>query len=558
MGTAGTQAQRVDVIRSTDPRSTGYAAKKGTLYRYIPASGSPELLIKTDDGFSVNWTPLGAEASVPFYVEVASVADVDTDVAPATIDGIAYTTVLLKDQAAPAENGVYDFVATGEPLVRNASWNTAGEFTPGRQVYVDGGNTQADTLWENLNAVVTLGTTAIAFRELGSGVAQPDFEYQVGPGQTYTTIQSAIAQAATDGCGVGTVKGIIKIAPGVYTEDLVFVKGITMQSDSQGLSYNVVQIVGQHTITPGALNPDENTYNFCGISFRDADATGYQFTVGGSNAARVQFFTCFLQKAGAAGGIITNANITCEINLENSNCQTTTLSSDPAIVSASNVLGIRFCTFNMASPVLRYTGTGVASIVENIFNTDAIYVLSIEGGTGLMTGGACTNSQANSDGARVSTGAVLFCANVAFQIPVGTGFAIEGAGILAAGIVAFSQNNGIEGTITQAGIGAKLSAGNFEVESTGNIKTLRTITPGATVGDQVINKPQGSVNFAAAAGSLTVTNSLVTADSVVLVTMMTNDATAVLKCAVPGAGSFTIQMSTVPTAETRVGFLVLN
>lgn len=88
--------------------------------------------------------------------------------------------------------------------------------------------------------------------------------------------------------------------------------------------------------------------------------------------------------------------------------------------------------------------------------------------------------------------------------------------------------------------------------------TDKTITAGGTTGAQTINKIAGSVNFAAAATSLDVTNSLVTANSVIIATVGTNDATMTSVQVVAGAGSFTIYANAAATAETRVDFLVIN
>jgi hypothetical protein len=93
---------------------------------------------------------------------------------------------------------------------------------------------------------------------------------------------------------------------------------------------------------------------------------------------------------------------------------------------------------------------------------------------------------------------------------------------------------------------------------TGDVALGKTITAAATTGAQTINKTSGSVNFAAAATSLVVTNSLCTANSVVHVTCATNDTTATGLRVVAGAGSFTIYFLTAPTAETRVNFLLTN
>lgn len=98
----------------------------------------------------------------------------------------------------------------------------------------------------------------------------------------------------------------------------------------------------------------------------------------------------------------------------------------------------------------------------------------------------------------------------------------------------------------------------FAFESSGNFVVNKTITPAGTTGARTINKAAGTVNFDIGATSLVVTNSLVTASSIILPIMRTNDATFTVKCIVAGAGSFTIFGTTAATAETSVGFLVLN
>lgn len=86
----------------------------------------------------------------------------------------------------------------------------------------------------------------------------------------------------------------------------------------------------------------------------------------------------------------------------------------------------------------------------------------------------------------------------------------------------------------------------------------KTITAPATTGAQTINKSSGRVNFAAAATSLVVTNSLVDANSIVTCNIATADDTAADVKAVCAAGSFTIYLGTAPTAETAVDFRVTN
>lgn len=104
--------------------------------------------------------------------------------------------------------------------------------------------------------------------------------------------------------------------------------------------------------------------------------------------------------------------------------------------------------------------------------------------------------------------------------------------------------------------------GNLRAWSSTGVNTLlsldKTITAGGTTGAQTINKPMGTVNFAAAATSLVVTNSLVATTSIITATVGTNDATMKSVQCVAGSGSFTIYANAAATAETRVNWRVDN
>lgn len=92
----------------------------------------------------------------------------------------------------------------------------------------------------------------------------------------------------------------------------------------------------------------------------------------------------------------------------------------------------------------------------------------------------------------------------------------------------------------------------------GDLQLGKTVTAAGTTGARTINQTSGTVNFAAAAASLVVTNSLVSANSIIMCTVGTNDATMKSVQAVAAAGSFTIYPNAAPTAETRVNFVVTN
>lgn len=106
--------------------------------------------------------------------------------------------------------------------------------------------------------------------------------------------------------------------------------------------------------------------------------------------------------------------------------------------------------------------------------------------------------------------------------------------------------------------GSKDSDIRFTVTENGDIQYEKTITAPGTTGAQTINKTTGRVNFAAAATSLVVTNSLVATTSIIQCTVATNDTTMKSVACVPGSGSFTIHANAAPTAETAVAFTVTN
>ena len=92
---------------------------------------------------------------------------------------------------------------------------------------------------------------------------------------------------------------------------------------------------------------------------------------------------------------------------------------------------------------------------------------------------------------------------------------------------------------------------------TGDVSVEKTIVTPGTTGAQTINKTAGRVNFALGATTLVVTNSLATANSIILATAATSDVTGYVLNTVAAAGSFTITV-VAPAAEMAVNWIVIN
>jgi hypothetical protein len=96
---------------------------------------------------------------------------------------------------------------------------------------------------------------------------------------------------------------------------------------------------------------------------------------------------------------------------------------------------------------------------------------------------------------------------------------------------------------------------------TGLIATGKVITASGTTGNRTIHAIAGSVNFGSSDTALTVTNNLVDANSVIMLTKGTaiNGGTAIRNMhVVPAIGEFTIHLDFSYARETKVYFLVIN
>jgi hypothetical protein len=227
---------------------------------------------------------------------------------------------------------------------------------------------------------------------------------------------------------------------------------------------------------------------------------------------------------------------------------------------------------NAASALLDLQVGGVSK-----FKVDKLGQLT--GVFGVSTGGAFITSSYSSAAQFYSRGAAIdnvggFRAlsnwaptsgtNYGVSIYSGTGYApTSGTGIFNAYeyIGTINQTGGANGVTRGLYINPTITAAaDFRaIETTaGKVVFWATNTASGTTGAQTINKTSGTVNFAAAATSLVVTNSLVTTASIIMCVVRTNDTTATIKNVVPAAGSFTINLSTAATAETSVGFMVIN
>lgn len=157
------------------------------------------------------------------------------------IDGVTLATndrILIKNQAAPAENGIYTVNASGAPT-RAVDMDVWTE-VPGAFVWVEEGTVNADTGWvSTANQGGTLNTTAITWSQFG-GIGT----YTAGAGLTLSGNQFSLTTPvaiASGGTGLSTTptNGQLLIGNGT---------NYTLTTLSQGAGITVTNGVGSITV----------------------------------------------------------------------------------------------------------------------------------------------------------------------------------------------------------------------------------------------------------------------------------------------------------------------
>jgi hypothetical protein len=201
-------------------------------------------------------------------VVAASTANVTLSSAPATLDGVTLTLndrVLLKNQTAAAENGVYVYASTGAALTRATDSDTATKLI-GATVTVTKGSTLADKVFRLVTDDVTLETTALVWTEVGGSSASytagdglgesPAGTFNVTTG-TGLEISSDAVRISTAAAGAGlTGGGGSALTVGQGTGITVNADDIALASSVAGAglthSAGVLNVVGDASITVAA------------------------------------------------------------------------------------------------------------------------------------------------------------------------------------------------------------------------------------------------------------------------------------------------------------------
>ena len=173
-----------------------------------------------------------------------------------TVDGqtmLAAERVLVKDQSAGLQNGIYTVTATGSAgavfvLTRTTDFDSTAEVTSGAFTFVETGTTNADSGWVmTTDGAVTIGTTALAFSQFsgagqitaGTGLSKSGNTLNVDAAQTQITSVGTIGTGTWQGTAVadgylGTGINAIKLADGTVTNaELQYINTLSSNAQTQ-------------------------------------------------------------------------------------------------------------------------------------------------------------------------------------------------------------------------------------------------------------------------------------------------------------------------------------
>ena len=238
--------------------------------------------------------------------------------------------VLVKNEVASANNGIYTWATGGTVLTRAADFDTAAEMASGDFTFVSNGTLYNNTGWVQTDPVTVVGTSPVTWIQFSGAGA-----YTAGTGLTLTGTQFSISNTAVTAGAYGSATQV-----GTFTVN------------AQGQ----LTLAGNTTVTPAV-----------------GSITGLGSGVATALAVNVGSAGAFVTFDGALGtpssGTVTNLTGTASININGTVGSTTPTTGAFTTISASGVITSTVVTGT--APLTVASTTTVANLgATNTVNTE--------------------------------------------------------------------------------------------------------------------------------------------------------------------------------------------
>jgi hypothetical protein len=257
--------------------------------------------------------------------------------------------VLVKNEAAQANNGIYTWATGGTVLTRATDFDTAAEMASGDFTFVINGTLYANTGWVQTDPVTVVGTSPVTWVQFSGAGA-----YTAGTGLTLAGTQFSITNTAVSAGAYGSATQV-----GTFTVN------------AQGQ----LTLAGNTTVTPAV-----------------GSITGLGTNVATALAVNVGTAGAFVVNGGALGtpssGTVTNLTGTASININGTVGATTATTGAFTTISASGVITSTVATgtapFTVASTTqVANLNAATAGTATNATNT--AITASSSGATNYLT-----------------------------------------------------------------------------------------------------------------------------------------------------------------------------
>jgi len=173
----------------------------------------------------------------------------------------------------------------------------------------------------------------------------------------FTTIQSAINAAETDGATAGVIK-LVYVTPGVYTEDLLMKTGVYLVGATTSHNASAVKVVGNSSYQSAVIGADLIVQN---IEFSNTGANTLSF--GGSSAGKVTFVNVLVDGDYGPGVLLLADNV-FDVSFYNSTISAT--GSGTCLGLESGIVNFYYCRFTSEA----YGSTFSPSTAANFYYCD--------------------------------------------------------------------------------------------------------------------------------------------------------------------------------------------
>ena len=500
-GTGDVDVNNAKIIQLATPTANGDAANKAYVDSVAEGLDIKESVV------AATTAALAAVTYANGASGVGATLTADANGAIAAVDGVTLVAderVLIQDQAAALQNGIYVVTTVGTagaPFVLTRAGDMDGSPAseiPGAFVFVEEGSTNADAGFVcTTNAPVTMGTTAINFTQFsgagaivaGDGLAKTGETLSVNVDDVTTAI---VGDAVT-----------VKVSANLTTPNIGVANG-----DSLTVTGNV----------------DGVSSNFSGVTIVTGNITGGNLNTGGAVVA--------------TGLISSGSTITATGNVTGGNLVTAS-AMDSATINTTGEATLASATVSDLTSG-RVVLAGTAGAIEDSGNftfdgstaavTGAITATTTITATGNVAGGNVTTAgQVAADNADITNGitagtTITATGNVAGG-NVTTAGAMEATGLISSGSTITATGNVTGGNLVTAGDVTTVTvtasgaiAGSTTITATGNVTggnlvTAGKITDGAIVMDDgtITGGVAATFSGAVTGGSLTDGTATITA-----------------------------------------------